>query len=846
MKIQSSLLLGILLVATPALAQTWNGGGTDNNWTTADNWDGTAPVATDPLTFSGAIQQINVNDFTANTIFESITLSQGGFTLSGNAVQLSATTKVTNTGDNTIALGLTPTSGAMRIDSESGTLTVSGNIGGTGGLTKVGTGTLFLTGNNAYDGGTTLNGGTLRLGSANALRTNNETALTFTSGTLDLNGFNATLNDFTLSSGSQILLGGGNLAMGLISGTRTFGGVISGSGNVTKQGTQLLILAAQQTYSGDTILVGGNIRNGIANGLPTDTVLKFAANANARRFQLQGFNQTLAGVDSAGASGTLIIEAASDSTSNAPATLTLNVAANESYNFGGLVRNAAGTATNSALTVVKNGEGTQIFSGNGVNNTGPSYSGTTTINAGILEFAGAGALGSATANNSQIILNGGSVRFSGGAASSEVPLRTAAITGTGDVRIANTIRLGGTSHTFDGSVILENGGRLRTTAADTLPSTTVLRFAADSSARRLQMQGHSQTLAGVDSNLATGGILIIEAAEDNASNLPATLTLNVADAQSFNFSGYLRDASGTATNSALSISKNGNGTQVFSGQSAIVNYTGSTTINGGVLEFAGNNSVANNSAMTVNAGGTVRFSGGGNRSTDITGAGSLEKAGDNVLTLSGTNTYTGNTIVNAGTLLINGDQSTATGAITVASGATLGGSGTIGGLTTINGTHSPGTSPGIQTFESGLTYNNGSTFVWELFENTTAGRGINYDGVNVTGGILTIEAGVNSNLVFNSSGSNVLWSDIFWDSDQSWLVFENANEPSILGIPTITLSADSDGKSLDGIRELASFSWSVQGDNIFLNYSAVPEPGTYALIGGLLALGAALIRRRMR
>jgi len=117
----------------------------------------------------------------------------------------------------------------------------------------------------------------------------------------------------------------------------------------------------------------------------------------------------------------------------------------------------------------------------------------------------------------------------------------------------------------------------------------------------------------------------------------------------------------------------------------------------------------------------------------ITGAGGIGKSGAGVLTLSGTNNYTGATTVTAGTLVVNGNQSAATGAVTV--GGTLAGIGTIGGAATINGTHAAGNiGIGKQTFGSDLSYaSSSSIFSWELGSETTSGRGTNYDAVDVAG-----------------------------------------------------------------------------------------------------------------
>src|ERR1043166_6954015 len=71
-------MLGVLQYAciSQAATRTWDGGGTNNNWTTATNWVGdTSPVAGDDLVFPlGAAGLSNTNNFAAATVFNSITI----------------------------------------------------------------------------------------------------------------------------------------------------------------------------------------------------------------------------------------------------------------------------------------------------------------------------------------------------------------------------------------------------------------------------------------------------------------------------------------------------------------------------------------------------------------------------------------------------------------------------------------------------------------------------------------------------------------------------------------------------------------------------------------------------
>ncbi len=219
----------------------------------------------------------------------------------------------------------------------------------------------------------------------------------------------------------------------------------------------------------------------------------------------------------------------------------------------------------------------------------------------------------------------------------------------------------------------------------------------------------------------------------------------------------------------------------------------------------------------------------------------LTKVGTGTLTLTGANTYTGATTVSGGTLAINGSVASA---VSVQSGATLSGTGTIGGAASVSGIHSPGNSPGIQTFNDGLAYNSGSTFVWELVSSTTAAdqRGIAYDGVNVSGGTLSIGSGATSQLVFNSSGSTVRWTDSLWGTNQSWLVFSNTSAPSG-EFDTLNVGVDIEGIALSAARGGSSFSWNTVGQSVYLTYT-IPEPSTYAML--ILAVAGAILYKTHR
>ncbi len=130
-----------------------------------------------------------------------------------------------------------------------------------------------------------------------------------------------------------------------------------------------------------------------------------------------------------------------------------------------------------------------------------------------------------------------------------------------------------------------------------------------------------------------------------------------------------------------------------------------------------------NQTLTVGAA-----NGDGSFSGTIEPGISLIKAGTGTQILSGANTYTGTTTVNAGALLVNGTH-TGGGLYTVNANATLGGTGVIGSLATIadGGRLSPGASIGLLTFGDVLTLETGAAIQWEFSNAGDAGTG--YDSI---------------------------------------------------------------------------------------------------------------------
>jgi len=165
--------LGLLAAGIRAPAVTWDGGGANALWSTAANWAGdtNALVTGERLTFSGTAQKVNTNDLITSAAW--MHLTTGGFSLYGTGAGATMTLagNITNFGaGNLIDINLTFGATRTIVVTNGGSLEISGDIGGAGGLTLVGRNhQLTLSGNNTFTGAVTISSGKLILKNSSAL-----------------------------------------------------------------------------------------------------------------------------------------------------------------------------------------------------------------------------------------------------------------------------------------------------------------------------------------------------------------------------------------------------------------------------------------------------------------------------------------------------------------------------------------------------------------------------------------------------------------------------------------------------------------------------------------------------
>jgi autotransporter-associated beta strand protein len=261
---------------------------------------------TSPTTFSGVIEDgahavtlgIKNGNLTlsgANTYSGATIISQGSL-IGGATDAFSAHSDVTVSSHTTLDLGgfnqtigLLIGSGSSALVTNSGAGYAALTTGGSGnstfnglieddgahstGLTKIGTGTLILSGTDTYSGLTTISGGTLQTASKTALSA--ASSLTVASGaTLDLHGFSNYVGSLA-GSGTVTNTGGvtATLTAGSNGASTNFGGTISHATALTKTGSGTLTLSGVNTYTGGTTVTDGSFSISADDNLGTGGTL---------------------------------------------------------------------------------------------------------------------------------------------------------------------------------------------------------------------------------------------------------------------------------------------------------------------------------------------------------------------------------------------------------------------------------------------------------------------------------------------------------------------------------------------------------------------------------------------
>ncbi|ELK7949575.1 autotransporter-associated beta strand repeat-containing protein [Salmonella enterica] len=560
-------------------------------------------------------------------------------------------------------------------------------ISGSGQVVKSGDETLTLSGSNTYTGGTLISGGTLVASNVEALGsgdvTNDAVLELNTGGTFDnvisgsgqvvksgddaltLSGANTytggtTINDGTLVATSVDALGTGdvtdNATLELNTGG-TFDNAISGSGQVVKSGDKMLTLSGANSYSGGTLISDGTLVPSNVESLGTGDVTNnatlelntggdFTNNISGSGQVVKSGDETLtlsgSNTYTGGTTindGTLVatsVEALGSGDVTNDAVLALNTGGDFANNIGG------------TGSVVKSGDETLTLSGTN------SYTGGTTISGGTLVATNVEALGTGdVTNNATLELNTGG-DF------------TNNISGNGQVVKSgdDTLTFSG-SNTYTGGTTI-NDGTLVATSVEALGSGDVTNdavlalntggdFANNIGGTGSVVKSGDETLTLSGSNTYTGGTLIssgtLVANDVNALGTGdvtdnATLMLNTGG-------DFINNIGGTGR-----VEKSGDDTLTLSGSNS---YTGGTLISSGTLvatnvDALGSGDVTDNATLELNTGGTF--------DNAISGSGQVVKSGDETLTLSGANSYTGGTLISSGTLVANDVNALGTGDVT--------------------------------------------------------------------------------------------------------------------------------------------------------------------------------------
>jgi fibronectin-binding autotransporter adhesin len=676
------------------------------------------------------------------------TVLTGANTYSGTTTIGAGTLQVGNGGTTgSLGTGAVLNNAALAFN-RSNALTVANAIGGTGAVTKDGAGTTTFTGANTYSGTTTINAGTLQIGSGS------------TSGSL---GAGAVVNNATLAFNR--------------SNTLTVANAIGGSGAVTKAGSGTTIFTGENTYAGTTTISAGTLQigsGGTTGWLGAGAVVNNAALAFSRSDDFTVGNA----IGGSGAlrqigTGTMTITGANTYTGTTTISGgTLQVGdggASGTLGTGAVVNNAALIFNRSnALAVggVISGSGqiTQAGTGTTILTGANTYSGTTTIGAGVLQIGNGGttgALGSgAVINDATLAFNRSNTFTVANAIGGSGALVQQ---GTGTTTLTGANSYSGTTTIAAGTLQIGSGSTTGTLGTGAVVNNGMLTFNRSNTFTVGNSIGGSGavTKAGSGTTIFTGtntfaGTTTISAGtlqlgDGGASGTlgtgaivnSGTLTVNRSDALTLN-----------AMSGSGQLVQAGTGTTILAADNT---YSGTTTIAAGTLQVGNGGTLGSLGTGAVTNTGRLRF----NRSDTLTvgnaisGAGEVAQDGPGTTILTGTNTYSGQTTINAGTLQIgNGGTSGSIGdgAIVTAGTLSLNRSDTVTFANAISG------SGGLINAGPGTTILTGAN---SYTGSTTMAAGILQVGNGGTTGTLGLgDVANNATLVFNRSDAVSVAGDI--------------------------------------------------------------------------------------
>ncbi|MCC6125502.1 MAG: autotransporter-associated beta strand repeat-containing protein [Pirellulales bacterium] len=447
-----------------------------------------------------------------------------------------------------------------------------------------------------------------------------------------------------------------------------------------------------------------------SNQLAATSVMTFSPTSGYAHLELLGYSQTVAGLSCSTGRG-VIENTQSESGITNNSVLTVNNTVNYSYN--GYLRDRAGGTSTGTLALVKNGPGTLTLSGANI-----TYTGNTTISGGALQAnQGAGlSAGSYLVLNGGVLQSGSTLTFTrglsaaaggssfywtanGGGFSSGGGTMTVNVGGSGaglvwgtalGTQIVGTLKFGSPTAvypTYFQNPIDLNGGS-RTVQVDDNPGASndyalITGILSDSvGGAVLNKTGAGTLLLGANSSFA--GTVVIDAGTLQFGNGGSTGGIAgniVIDDPAAKFVVNRSDSCsyGGTISGTGSLLQRGAGTMTLSAADHC--YTGGTTVQAGTLAFAGGlpggkytitGGTLNTGSFSqaIDAfqitGGQVLGSGtltssadydiqGGVVQTALGGGSKLVKSQSGVAVLTGFNSYTGDTLIQAGTLVLSGN-----------------------------------------------------------------------------------------------------------------------------------------------------------------------------------------------